>query len=281
MSAIAELKRQLEAARESIEALDDALSAGRLSPEEHARQCGDRERLAGRLYVTLRRAQREQRADAPAERAVAPVARASDARRSLTVATLAVLLVLAGVAAGFFLGPRRHAAESPAASTAVPSTAPPGDAPAAINPAELLALRQAASRDDAATPTLLQFGHVMLDQGQVAEARRTYERVLARDPKDVEAITHLGAVLYQEGQIDQALAKVDEALQIDPQYVHALWDRTQYLYHGKKDYAAAARAAQAFLTVVPTGRDADTIKALLAEARRKIASGDVPAQTLR
>src|SRR3990172_3432759 len=59
MSRVNELKRELESAREAIEALDADLSAGRLDPEEHGRQRALREREAGRLFVSLRRPQRE------------------------------------------------------------------------------------------------------------------------------------------------------------------------------------------------------------------------------
>ena len=56
MSRIKELRRQLEAAGEAIEALDVDLSAGRLHADEHGRQRAEREREAGRLFVSLRRA---------------------------------------------------------------------------------------------------------------------------------------------------------------------------------------------------------------------------------
>lgn len=37
---------------------------------------------------------------------------------------------------------------------------------------------------------------------------------------------------------------------------------------GKRDYAAAVPALQAFLAVMPTGEDADRARAMLAEAER-------------
>jgi len=130
-------------------------------------------------------------------------------------------------------------------------------------------LRQAAAREDAPIPSVLQFAHVALDQGRLDEARQAYARVLAREPRNVEAITHLGAVLFQEGRLDDALGKVEEALRLDPRYIHAHWDRTQYLFYGKRDFPAAVRAAEAFLEVVPTGQDADNVRKLLAEARQQ------------
>jgi len=134
---------------------------------------------------------------------------------------------------------------------------------------ELGALRQAAAREDTPIAGLLQLAHAELDQGRLDEARVVYGRVLARKPRNVEAITHLGAVLYREGRVDEALAKVEEALRIDPAYIHAHWDRTQYLFYGKRDFSAAAKAAEAFLQVLPTGPDADSVRKLMGEAQEQ------------
>ena len=83
----------------------------------------------------------------------------------------------------------------------------------------------------------------------------------------MEAITHLGAVAYQEGRVDEALAKVEEALRIDPGYIHAHWDRTQYLFYGKRDFPGVVKAGEAFLRVLPKGADADNVRRLMGEAR--------------
>ena len=135
------------------------------------------------------------------------------------------------------------------------------------------ALGQRAAREDAPISSLLQLAHVALDQGRLDEARRVYERVLAREPRNAEAITHIGAVLFQEGSVDEALAKVEEALRLDPRYIHAHWDRTQYLFYGKRDFPATIKAAEAFLDVVPQGPDADSVRKLMAEALQQGAKG--------
>ena len=91
----------------------------------------------------------------------------------------------------------------------------------------------------------------------------------------------MGGVLYQEGRVDEALAKVEEALRIDPRYIHAHWDRTQYLFYGKRDFAAAVKAAEAFLEVVPQGPDADNVRKLMAEARQQAGKGTPPLPKVR
>jgi tetratricopeptide (TPR) repeat protein len=273
MSRIRDIKRQLEAASEAIEALDAELAAGRLGIEEHRRRRAEREREAGRLFVSLRRGQRETGRPLAEQQPVPAEPRPAWFRSPLVVGAASVLLVVVGVGAGvgvarWFPGAQQASAPAPA-----PSPAPVGDPSALMTEIELRALRQVAAREDAPIQSLLQLAHVALDRGRLDEARQVYERVLAREPRNVEAITHLGSVLFQEGRVDEALAKVEAALRIDPRYVHAHWDRTQYLFYGKRDFPAAVTAAQAFLAVVPEGPDAESVRKLMAEAQQQRAPG--------
>jgi tetratricopeptide (TPR) repeat protein len=269
MSRIKEIKRRLEATVEAIEALDADLAAGRLDRDEHRRRQAEHEREGGRLFVSLRRAQREAAGRRPEQPAVTAARRAGWLRSAPSIVAIGVLLLVAGVGAGI-LGAQwlggRPGIGAPAAAPAVPS----GSGPSVLmGDIELRALRHAAVREDTPIPTLLQLAHVELDQGRLDEARDVYGRVLARDGRNVEAITHLGAVLYREGRVDEALAKVEEALRIDPGYIHAHWDRTQYLFHGKRDFPGTVKAAEAFLQVLPNGPDADNVRRLMGEARQQ------------
>jgi len=240
VSRIGEIRRRLEATVEAIEALDADLAAGRLDDDEHRRGRAEQEREAGRLFASLRQAQRAadpRRTEPPREAAARPV---GWLRSPPVIAALGLLLVVAGAGAGLlgarWLGGPRGAV---------------------------------VAREDTPIPDLLRLAHVALDEGRLDEARQTYGRVLAREARNVEAITHLGAVLYQEGRVDEALAKVEEALRLDPTYIHAHWDRTQYLFHGKQDFTATVAAAEAFLRVMPQGPDADTVRGLMAKAREQ------------
>lgn len=270
MSRIGEIKRQLEAAAEGIEALDADLAAGRLSIDEHAQRRPEHEREAGRLFVSLRREQRESR-----ERRIEPPPATAHPqvgwlRSPLAMMAAAVLLLVVGVGGGVTVGRWFRETGAPAGTPRATS----GDGPSgALTGIGLQALQQLADRENAPIPAQLKRAHEALDQGRLDEARQAYQRILARDPRNVEAITHIGSVLYQEGRIDDALTKVEEALRIDPTYVHAQWDRTQYLFHGKRDFLAAAKAAEEFLKVVPEGPDADNVRKLMAEARQQGVKG--------
>ncbi len=262
MSGIKEIKRRLEATLEAIDALDADLAAGRLDADEHRGQRAEHEREGGRLLVSLRRAQRESEARRTGLSAATAARRAGWLQSPPVVVAVGVLLLVVGVGAGVlgvrWLGGRQGVA-APAAASGSGQSVLMGDI-------ELRALRQAAAREDTPTSSLLELAHVALDQSRLDEARDVYGRVLVREASNVEAITHLGAVLYQEGRVDEALAKLDEALRIDPAYIHAHWDRTQYLFYGKRDFPAAVQAAEAFLQVLPEGPDADSVRRLMQEA---------------
>jgi tetratricopeptide (TPR) repeat protein len=217
--------------------------------------------------MSLRRAEREAGGGRTGQAAATAGRRAGALRNPTVIAAAGLLLLAGGVGAGL-LGARWLGGQPPAAGPAAGRAAVSGGGQSLLTgDIERRALQLAAAREDAPIPALLQLAHDALDQGRLDEAREVYGRVLRREPRNAEAITHLGAVLYQEGRIDEALAKVEEALRIDPAYIHAHWDRTQYLFHGKRDYPATIVAGEAFLRVVPDGPDASNIRSLMAQAR--------------
>ena len=196
MSETSDLKHRLETTAAAIEALDAAEAAGRLGADEHARQRAEREREAGRLFVRLRRAQRESREHRPEPVVETTGPGRRRLRRPMTMAAAAVALLVAGVAGGVTVGRWLGGAPGVSAPAAVSPPAPGQTPSAQMTETALQALAQTAPREDAPIPTLLEFAHGALDHRRLDEARRVYGQVLARDPRNVEAITHQGAVLF-------------------------------------------------------------------------------------
>jgi tetratricopeptide (TPR) repeat protein len=260
MTKISEARRRIRAALQAIEGLDGDLAAGRVAADEHGRRRAEHEREVGRQLASLRQAQ-SQAAGRPGSDMLATHGGWSTWYRSpLGVAGAGGLLLLAAVGGGVVAG----RSFEPGRRVTNPAGAPP-----VKSRIELQALQPAVVPENAPISALLEMAHGALDQGQLDEARAIYTRILAREPRNVEAVTHLGAVLYREQRVEEAVAKVDEALRIDPKYVHAHWDRTQYLFYGKRDFPAAVRAAEAFVQVAPKGPDADSMRALMSEARAR------------
>jgi tetratricopeptide (TPR) repeat protein len=265
MSRVKDVERRLESALRAIEDLDGQLAAGRMTADEHGRRRAEQERETGRQLADLRAARGRAARRSATDRLAMPGGWSTWLRSPLAIAGAGGLLLLTGigggVAAGRWLEPGRRI--SPPAVAAVP----------VVSPIDLQALRPAAVLESAPVAGLLEAAHGALDQGRLDEARAIYARVLALEPRNVEAITHIGAVLYREQTVDEAVAKIDEALRIDPRYIHALWDRAQYLFYGKRDFPAAARAAEAFIHAAPEGPDADSMRSLMSEARERVSQG--------
>lgn len=268
MSAVEELTRQLEAAYAAIRELDEDLAAGRLSTADHADLKQRSERQAAALLKRLREAEREARHRRASPSPARPPLGAR-LRGPIGLTLGAVVLVVAGIVVGITLG--RSTSDAPPSTVAAPAVARPTPGGGGVS-ADLEALRKEVEPETTPTKKLLAFAHLALDEGQTPAAIWAYKRVLAREPKSVEAITHIGIILYQGNHVDRALARLEEALAIDPSYAHAHWDRAQMLFHGKKDYAGAVRAIEAFLALIPTGEDADRARAMLNEARARAAA---------
>jgi len=96
----------------------------------------------------------------------------------------------------------------------------------------------------------LEEAHRLLDKGLIADAEKSYQAILGRDPGNPEALTHLGNVAFQQGDTERALRNYEEALRRDPSYAHALWDKGLAL-RAKGDDAGAIKAWEAFVRLFP------------------------------
>jgi len=96
MSRINQITSQLEAVAQAIDTLDADLAAGRLDRDDHRRRQAEHEREGGRLFVDLRRAQREAEGPRPGE---APATVGWRQSPPMIVAIGSLLLVV-GVGAG-------------------------------------------------------------------------------------------------------------------------------------------------------------------------------------
>lgn len=254
----AELRQELEAHYRALAELDEDLAAAKLSTEDHSRLKAEMERAAAALLHRIEAleqapAEPRRRRVQPAQRPGAEAGRQRFPGRPAVLAGGAALFLLLGLGLGLLL----------ARSSTAPSS-PPLGTPAADR---LTQLEQEARANPTDLKKLLAFGHLALDQGQMSQAVWAYKQALVLEPNNVEAITHTGLLLFLSGHVDQALSHVDRALALDPTYAHALWDKANILYHAKQDYAGAIKAGEAFLKLIPSGKDADQARAMIAEAK--------------
>jgi tetratricopeptide (TPR) repeat protein len=205
---------------------------------------------------------------------VAPASRAPWTQRPLVLTGGALGILVFGVVLGVLVV--QYTAPAPADPMAAPppmaalpglgegagpGATPPGaggESPRPIPPAMLEGMLRAA--------------HQALDAGQYQQAIAAYKAVLKRQPDNVDAITHLGVILAVAGHADGALEAFDRALAIQPDYPHALWDKGRVLYEQRQDYAGAIAAWERFVVVSGPGEDRDRARALIQEARTKLAA---------
>ncbi len=100
----------------------------------------------------------------------------------------------------------------------------------------------------------LETARQLREQGQTLAAIRTYDEILARDPRQPEALAYRGWLVRQAGAqsgnpelVDKGLEYVNRAVAADPSYPWAHFFRGLILYEDKGDPAAAVPELRAFL----------------------------------
>src|SRR5262249_7977449 len=98
------------------------------------------------------------------------------------------------------------------------ATAPrPANGPATLSPAPAsLSKRNRPRADDAEAESLFREGVAMLNQGRVTEAQRDFTAALKRHPAHEAARQALVSILIDRGQLDEARRLLEEGLVLNP-----------------------------------------------------------------
>lgn len=88
------------------------------------------------------------------------------------------------------------------------------------------------------------------DAGRLADAVRTFERVLAGDPEDVKALEGLGVALLRGGRTGDARRALERALELNPRLPRS-WNTLGVLHAQSGDPAAAMAAWKKALEINP------------------------------
>lgn len=116
-------------------------------------------------------------------------------------------------------------------------------------------------------------GVVAYDEGRLAEARRSFEAVLADDPEDREGLRYLALVLLAQGGAARALELQDRALALDPADRQIAFERGLTLL----ELGRPAEARRAFDAVL--AEDPDDANASFYAGVAAYRSGDLAAAT--
>ncbi len=116
-------------------------------------------------------------------------------------------------------------------------------------------LRQAVAYSPQNVPLLLLFAEACLEEWSLPEARSSFEKVLALEPKRAEALFGIARILHIEGKSSEAFVRTEALLAQHPQFAPG------YLLLGRLSLAEGNRAAarthyEKALEINPAGKDA-------------------------
>jgi|GEM_PF-1475543 len=96
----------------------------------------------------------------------------------------------------------------------------------------------------------VELGEALYLAGDVDGAKLCLDKVLERDPSNVEALNNLGFIAFQEGNLSQALSYLEEGLKINPDSCEILENLGQ-IYISKGDFSRAAAYLERALKLEP------------------------------
>lgn len=134
---------------------------------------------------------------------------------------------------------------------------------------------QVSGRDISTTAQRLADAAELAGQGEVLEALKVYDEVLAENPEDVDALTYKGWLLRNVGTAsdepelaERGVALIEQATQIDPDYAEAWFFRGIIFLRDENEPDKAVDALRLALAADPIPEIESAARELLAEIAR-------------
>jgi tetratricopeptide (TPR) repeat protein len=236
-----DFRARREKVYDAVRELELEREAGSVSQEEYEKIRAAYEMRAAGLLQEEEQQSRHRPEPAP-KPAPTKAAAASPRRVSQRLGLLvpAAIILLVGVAIGFFLG----------TSLTITGNAPGGGG-AGVG-----------------SPSSLQEANAAFDRGDFRQASEGYKKVLEKDPNNVEALTQIGALLARGGHYDGAIIAFDRVLDMEPNYPKALFEKGLVLFQGKGQPREGRKAWEQLIQTAPSDNQyAMTAKRLLEQVR--------------
>ncbi|MDD4169753.1 MAG: tetratricopeptide repeat protein [Desulfotomaculaceae bacterium] len=110
---------------------------------------------------------------------------------------------------------------------------------------------------------LIELAGAYIMQGNLEQAFKTYEQVLAIDPDNTQVRYDMAYFYYLSNNSDQAIAQLKEIINIDPNHKQCRYLYGIILGNSKNDYAAGIQELEKFIDLTKEGINAE-------KARQKI-----------
>jgi cytochrome c-type biogenesis protein CcmH/NrfG len=243
-----DLRLRREKLYETIRELELEREAGSLSQEEYEKTRAAYEmQAAGLLQEEERHGHRRpepSRKPAPTKAgATAP----QPVSHRLGLMIPAALILLVGVAIGFFLGTTLKSREEGMGIT--------GSVPVS-------------EERPLGPPSSLQEANEAFNRGDFGRALAGYKNILDRDPENLEARTQIGVLLARGQHYDEAIKTFDGVLSMQPNYPHALFEKGLVLFQGKGEPLEGVKVWEQLIETAPPNNEyAVAAKRMLSQVR--------------
>lgn len=206
--------------------------------------------------------------------------KSSEQWNSVQAYTLAVICLLVGIAAGWFIrGSKNSPFDQVAATTPMGMAIGTGsqqmsNGEPTPDQMRLMADRQAKPlleqlKGNSENPELLaNIGNVYYDAQQFPTAIEYYQRVLKIQPTNTGVRTDLATAMWYTGNIDNAIEEFNKSLSYEPTKPNTLFNLGIVKWQGKMDVQGALAAWQKLLDANPNYEAKDKVLELMAQAKK-------------
>src|SRR5271157_5743881 len=208
-------------------------------------------------------------------------ASSSEAWTSVQAYVLAVICLLVGIAAGWFIRGSQTQTQGPTAVPAEMASAPAAAPNANLGPqtANAAELRKAAdaqtgplleklNADPANAELLENLGNIYYDAQQFPTAIEYYQRVVKLHPENTAVRTDMATAYWYTGDADQAIAEFQKSLAYEPNKANTLFNLGIVEWQGKMDIEKAVATWQKLLDTNPNYEGKDKVLELMAQAKK-------------
>src|SRR5271157_5407027 len=207
-------------------------------------------------------------------------ASSSEAWTSVQAYVLAVICLLVGIAAGWFIrgsqAQNQRPTTVPAETASAPAAPNANSGPQTANAAELRKaadaqtgpLLEKLNADPANAELLENLGNIYYDAQQFPAAIEYYQRVLKLHPENAGVRTDMATAYWYTGDADQAIAEFQKSLAYEPNKANTLFNLGIVEWQGKMDIEKAVATWQKLLDTNPNYEGKDKVLELMAQAKK-------------